>query len=347
MKGRIVLLDQIAGQPAAALMQDGRLEDLLLQPANAPPAPGTVFRATVDRQVKGQGGVFLKLPEGATAFLRQAKGLAPGQVLLVQVTGYGEPGKAVPVTARLLFKSRYAIVTPDAPGLNVSRRIRDDDLRDRLLEIAHEAMADTPEDFGLILRSAAGQGDPDAVFDDIAAMRDLAQAIMSDTDGPPELLLDAPDPHLTAWRDWADPAPDQIAEQPGCFADLGVLEAIDALDGPASLPGGGAIFVEPTRALVAVDVNTGADTSPAAGLKANVAAARDLPRQLRLRGLGGQIVIDFAPMPKKDRRQVEQVLRAALRADSVDSTLVGWTPLGHYELTRKRERLPLAGSLPR
>ena len=60
--------------------------------------------------------------------------------------------------------------------------------------------------------------------------------------------------------------------------------------------------------LVAVDVNTGADTSPAAALKANIAAAKALPRALRLRGLGGQVVVDFAPLSKKDRRQIEQVL---------------------------------------
>ena len=345
MKGRIVLLDQMDGQPAAALMQDCQLQDLLLQPAGGPPVPGAIYRAVVDRQVKGQGGVFLKLPDGDSAFLRQARGLAPGQALLVQVTGYAERGKAVPVTSRVLFKSRYAIITPDAPGLNVSRRIRDEDERNDLLEIAHEAMDDVPERFGLILRSAAGQGDGDVVFDDVEAMRDLAMQVMGEIEGEPELLVDAPDPHVLAWRDWTDPAPDQVNDQPGCFEDLGVLDAIDMLAGPAPLPGGGALYVEATRALVAVDVNTGADTSPAAGLKANIAAARDLPRQLRLRGLGGQIVVDFAPMPKKDRRQLEQVLRAAFKADSIDTTLVGWTPLGNYELTRKRERLPLTESL--
>jgi Ribonuclease G/E len=90
-----------------------------------------------------------------------------------------------------------------------------------------------------------------------------------------------------------------------------------------------------------VDVNTGSDTSPAAALKANLAAARDLPRQLLLRGFGGQITVDFAPMPKNDRRTVEGTLKAAFRADPVETSLVGWTPLGHYELQRKRERLPL------
>ena len=68
------------------------------------------------------------------------------------VSGYAEPGKAIPVTQKLLFKSRYAIVTPDAPGLNISRQIRDDDRRDRLLEIAHERWR---SEMGLSLRSVA------------------------------------------------------------------------------------------------------------------------------------------------------------------------------------------------
>jgi Ribonuclease G/E len=105
------------------------------------------------------------------------------------------------------------------------------------------------------------------------------------------------------------------------------------------------MFIEPTRALVAVDVNTGGDFSPAAGLKANLAVAKALPRMLRLRGLGGQITLDLAPMPKKDRKQFELLLRSAFRSDPIETSLVGWTPLGHYELQRKRERLPISKGL--
>ena len=104
------------------------------------------------------------------------------------------------------------------------------------------------------------------------------------------------------------------------------------------------MMIEPTRALVAIDVNTGNDTTPAAALKVNIAAARDLPRQLRLRGLGGQIVVDFAPMPKKDRAILDQVIRAAFKSEP-EVNLAGWTTLGLYELTRKRDRLPLAEML--
>ena len=105
------------------------------------------------------------------------------------------------------------------------------------------------------------------------------------------------------------------------------------------------MYVEATRALVSVDVNTGGDTSPAAALKANLAACRALPRALRLRGLGGQIAVDFAPMSKSHRKQVEQSLRASFKNDPIETSLVGWTQMGLFELQRKRERLNVAQML--
>jgi Rne/Rng family ribonuclease len=120
----------------------------------------------------------------------------------------------------------------------------------------------------------------------------------------------------------------------------------DLLQPRVDLVGGGHLMIEPTRALIAIDVNTGPDTSPAASLKVNIAAARALPRQLRLRGLGGQVVVDFAPMPKRDRAILDQVLRAAFKSES-EANLAGWTTLGLYELTRKRDRIPLRVLLPK
>ncbi len=336
MKGRVIALGEVAGCEAAALIEDGRLEDLLVD--GDAPRPGTIYRARADRPVKGQGGMFVQTPDGS-AFLRQVRGLSPGQPILVQVTGHAEPGKAIPVTAKILFKSRYAIVTPRAPGLNVSRLIRDDELRDALLEIAHEVMGGG--EMGLILRSACAGAEAEEIARDIRAMADLATRVTGDGGDAPETLVEGDGPHALAWRDW--PEPDLLAEGAEAFEAHGVLDALEALRGAeVPLPGGGSMVIEPTRALVAIDINTGGDTSPAAGLKANLAAAGALPRQLRLRGLGGQITIDPAPMSKKDRRPFETALRAALRRDTTETALVGWTPLGHYELQRKRDRVPLS-----
>lgn len=342
MKGRVVVLDQLQGRDAAALLVDGVLEDLLIDPPKGAsadaPLPGAIYRAVAERPMKGQGGVFVRLPSG-TGFLRQTSGIAPGQPLLVQVSGPAEPGKAVPVTLRLLFRSRYAIVTPGAPGLNISRRIRDEALRAALADLAQGAMAGAAAEIGLILRSACEGAGEDEITADIAAMRGLCEAVLTDEAGGPELLVEGPGAHEAAWRDWAEPAPDAVVE--AGFAGMGVLEMIDALSlARVPLPGGGHMMVEPTRALVAIDVNTGPDTSPAASLKANIAAARDLPRQLRLRGLGGQIVVDFAPMHKRDRAILDQVIRAAFKGEA-EANLAGWTVLGLYEMTRKRDRLPL------
>ena len=340
MKGRMIVLDHLGDTEAAALLVEGKLHDILVDDADAP-RPGAIYRAICDRPIKGQGGMMLRLPEGGTAFLRAAKGLAPGQTLLVQVTGYAEDGKALPVTQKVLFKSRHAIVTPGAPGLNISRSIKDDDARDELLAIAHAA--DLPDGYGLILRSSCLGADPVEIADDIDAMAGLAAAVMAEAEGKSaEALTDGDGPHALAWREWVAPA--QVVTDTGGFAREGVLDQLAALGARHKL-GEGGMYVEPTRALVALDVNTGNDTSPAAALKVNLAAARALPLALRLRGLGGQIVIDFAPLSKAHRKQIEQALRAAFRTDPIETALVGWTPLGHFELQRKRERLPLGDML--
>lgn len=336
MKGRTIILDQINGREAAALMVDGQLDDLLI--ASDAPAPGTIYRAIADRPVKGQGGMFLKTPDG-NAFLRQIKGMAPGDELLVQVTGFAEDGKAIPVTHRILFKSRYVIVTPDAPGINVSRSIRDEDRREEILAVVHDTVDTIPH--GLILRSSCENADSEDIAEDLLAMLSLADQVMKDDGKGVETLTEGDAPHLLAWRDWVEPA--EIVTQDGSFETHGVMDAVEALESTRVELGGGAFaYIEPTRALIAVDVNTGNDTSLAAGTKANFALARALPRALRVRGLGGQIVLDLAPMPKKDRRGFETAMKAALRADSIETVLVGWTPLGHVELQRKRARLPVA-----
>ncbi|TGD44131.1 ribonuclease G [Pseudotabrizicola sediminis] len=341
MIGRVVILDEVGDRQMAALVVDGQLQELSVDPGAEAVLPGAIYRAIADRPVKGQGGIFVKLP-GGSGFLRQISGIAPGQRILVQVTGPAEAGKAIPVTARLLFKSRFAIVTPDAPGLNISRRIRDEDLRAELAELASAGMAGAAETLGLILRSSCDGAEADAIAEDIAAMRGLAEAVLVDIKGDAELLVDGPGAHDIAFRDWLDPAPDDVVTEPGGFAEHGVDAMVaDLLTPRVDLVGGGHMMVEPTRALVAVDVNTGPDTSPAASLKVNIAAARDLPRQLRLRGLGGQVVVDFAPMSKKDRAILDQVIKAAFKGDG-EANLAGWTTLGLYELTRKRDRLPLA-----
>ncbi len=340
MKGRQILIDRINGQEAAALMVDGQLEDFRLDQASDAPLTGAIYRATADRPLKGMHGVMLKLGNGKTGFLKDARGIKPGKALTVQVNSLAEGSKAPPVSQRLLFKSRYVIITPDAPGINVARSIRDEEERVRLLELAHEAFEGI--EHGMILRSACAGEKAEDILADAEHMLEICSQILADDSTTPQLLLDAPSAGAQAWNEWTTPTPDEIVDQEGCFDSHDIWQHIEALKSArVALEGGAYLFVEATRALVAIDVNTGGDFSPAAALKANISAARALPRALRLRGLGGQITVDFAPLAKKDRRQIEQVIKAAFKKDSVDTLIAGWTPLGNLELQRKRARLPL------
>lgn len=337
MKGRVLCLDRIGGRAAAALIGNGRVEDLLVTPPpDAGLAPETILWGIADRPMKGIGGTTVRLPGGASGFLRRDEVVRPGRPVLVQVTGWADSAKPVPLTTRILIKGRHGIATPGRPGLNLSRRIRDEAERARLGALAEAA--GLPADTGLILRTHAAGADSAEIAADLTRLRDLTEALARETaPAAPRIVLAAPDAHALARREWPD-----ADEASGGFAAHGVLEAIDGfLDPTVRLPDGAWATIEPTRAFVAIDVNTGADLSPAAGLKANLALARDLPRQLRCRGLGGQVVIDAAPCPKARRQLVEQEFTRAFASDPVETAFVGWTALGHIELRRKRERLPI------
>ena len=149
MVKRSIVLDHFKNLEASALVVDGVLQDFFIE--SDIPAPGQIYRATVDRPLKGQGGYFLKTPDGS-AFLRQGKGLAQGSCILVQVSGFAETGKAMPVSQKILLKSRYVIITPENPGLNISRQIKNEDRREELVSLIRSNLDDFQE--GMILRSS-------------------------------------------------------------------------------------------------------------------------------------------------------------------------------------------------
>lgn len=354
MRGRLIAVIEPGDRPfGAALVVDGRLEDLVLAPRHDRPKPlaGTPVTARVTRKLP-KSGAFCEIEGGGEGYLRAPGALREGERFEGEVLSLPEPGKALTLTSRRLLKGPRVILTPGAPGINVSKKIGNPAERDRLEAAARAALGSGEGGPGAILRTAARGATVEAIKREIAALQAGA----------------ADDPLTAALRDWLLPAPDTIlapavrakawlaapkslfgeeaavralSAESDAFAVAGVWEALEALRGPEADLGSGRATFEATRALVAVDIDTGADHSPAAALKANLAAARDLPRQLRLRGLGGKVVVDFAPIPKGQRRVLEEALAKAFRADPIETSLVGWTTLGLFEIQRKRERWPL------
>ncbi len=381
MKGRVIALDggdETRGA-RAALMVDGRLEDLLIDPPPGDPAPsaGDICVVRINRVLPNGRGAFAAMAGGAEGFLRDAKGASAGVTLLAQVASLPEAGKAVPLSRRVLYKGPRLILTPGAPGVNVSKKIGNSAERARLEAAVTAARDDVfgaeAPGMGVIVRTSARGETEDDLTRELLWLRGEVDGCegFAKAGEPCDVPLRAA--HRVARQEWLFPEPDEIVadaftarflagsdrpEDPGAFfgdrrflrcirattdpfAESGADEAIAGLAAPEVPLEPGTLVIEPTRALVAVDVNTGGDFSPAAGLKMNLAAARALPRQLRLRGLGGQVIVDFAPMPKQQRRTLEEALAKAFRADPVETTLVGWTRMGLYELQRKRERRTL------
>jgi Ribonuclease G/E len=346
--GRVVALDRRGPQAVAALIVDGRVEDVLIDPppGDRAPRPETVWLGRIERVAPAVGASFVTLPDGGRGWLRGADG-RPGETRIVQATRWADPGKATPLTDRPVLKGRLAIATPGAPGGNVARSVRGHAARDRLTALAAAALNGCDPDVGLVLRSAAAGADDDAVLAEARGLLAEVDALAAAMGGrEARLLRPAPDAHVRALRDWTDPAPDAVDDAPDAFERLGVWDALAALRFPeAPLPGGGWIAVEATAAMVAVDVNTGEDFSKGAAQRANLEACAELPRQLRLRGLGGLVIVDFAPVKKGARQGIDQALARALASDPVETRVGGWTPLGNLELSRRRERRPLRETL--
>lgn len=378
------------GPSHAGLLVNGRLEDLLIdqQPSDRRPSTGDIYRARIDRLAKGIGGAFVTLEPGQEGYLRDAGTAREGAIVPAQVSACAEPEKAAPVTLRPLIKRRCLIFTPHAPGTNVSRKIKDEAERARLIELVESwqpssAIEPSALDWfvrhhregGYILRTASASATAPALHAEIEEV--LGRWYLVAGDHPdassrgrilPARAMD------TALSEWVDDEVDEIVCDPHAGRDIdrwqtgegaglavrvrvekdidlfdhfGVWDEIERLHSPrVNLPSGGWMAIEATRAMVTVDVNTGGEFSGGAAVTANIEAARELPRQLRLRGLGGQVIVDFAPLKKMQRKQIEDALKTAFRKDPIETTLAGWTPLGNFEMTRKRERRPLAEFLP-
>ncbi|MBI4967575.1 MAG: ribonuclease E/G [Rhodospirillales bacterium] len=172
-----------------------------------------------------------------------------------------------------------------------------------------------------------------------------AEGLLTQT--PPLCLEPAPDPLFELRAAYPD-ATVEIEEVgkgralPSLFARHEVEAAMEqALAPDVALPGGGRLIIETTAALTAIDVDGG----PRAGLEASLAALPEIARQIRLRELGGRILVDFAGLGKKQRATLAQALGEALAGDPTPTRIAGITALGLIELVRERRHTPLADLL--
>jgi ribonuclease E len=296
--------------------------------------------------------------------------LKSGQSILVQVTKDPIGHKGARLTSQVSLPGRYLVYVPGASMTGISRKLPDTE-RSRLKQILKQVM---PENAGVIVRTAAEGASEEELSRDVARLAAQWEAIekKAKTASAPDLLYSEPDLTLRVVRDIfnedfsnliiaSDSEWDLVDEyvryvaphlaarmqrwdsDKDVFAEYRIDEQLGkALERKVWLPSGGSLVIDHTEAMNIIDVNTGKFTGQGGNLEQtvtrnNLEAAEEIVRQLRLRDLGGIIVIDFIDMVLESNREL--VLRRLLECLARDRTkhqVAEVTSLGLVQMTRKR-----------
>jgi len=301
--------------------------------------------------------------------------LKDGQEIVVQVVKDPLGTKGARLTTQITLPARYLVYLPYSKHIGISQKIGDEATRERLRLLVKSALPEDTENGGYILRTLAETATEEEIHTDIRYLRrawstcqeriseapatsliheDLPLALRSMRDLVPDniekIRIDSREIYLKACdfgNEFIPEIADRIEHYPGerpIFDLYSIEDEIEkALDRKVMLKSGGYLILDQTEAMTTIDVNTGGYVGhrnlEETIFKTNLEAAQTIARQLRLRNLGGMIIIDFIDMNEPEHKR--QVLRALDRALSRDRTKVYITemsPLGLVELTRKRTR---------
>jgi ribonuclease E len=301
---------------------------------------------------------------------RIEQALKPGQSVIVQVTKDPLRGKGARLTAQISLPGRYLVYVPDGGASGISRRLPDAE-RERLRRILKKVR---PSEAGVIIRTAAEGAAEDDLAADLDRLKktwesvrrkarrgrapnalyeepDLEERVVRDVFSPTEFQRIVTDSRavferVSAYlRDVAPELADRLELHEGAlpvFEEFHIAEQIHkALERKVWLPSGGYLIIDRVEAMTVIDVNTGKHVGKTnleeTVVQTNLEAAEEIARQLRLRDIGGIIVIDYIDMLfERNRAEVIRTFQEALARDKTRSQVFDITPLGLLEVTRKK-----------
>lgn len=380
---RDIYLDCSFGATRAAIVEDGSLCEVLFERNTEKKLTETVFLGRVEQIRPSVGAAFIDIGEELNAFLPLEDGqrLRCGDMILVQgAAKQATDSKGLRVTTRLNLAGKWLVLVPGGSGVHVSKKVKDSALRELLMQAAQSIR---PPECGLIVRTAsedvmreAMQEEADRLYVQWLSMKQRA-----DTGRKPCILSERMTLDLRIARDLANRELSSITtNDPTCYERLtkeqcesripaetrialyeekcqllfdvfSIEQQIDkALKKRVWLPCGGYLIIDPCEALTVIDVNSGKMTlgrdAEDTALSVNLEAAHEIARQLRLRDIGGIVVVDFIDMQKQENRDMLLAkMKEAVKADRSPVKIEGLTKLGLLELTRKRVNASLAKML--
>jgi len=308
----------------------------------------------------------LRLRKGAAAITEL---LEPRQKVLVQVMKEPTGTKGPRLTGNLTLPGRFLVLQPQGQGVSISRRISGENERNRLRALG---VLIKPPGAGLLVRTEAEGVSEDQLIDDLETLLRQWEGIQeaAETATPPVLLNRDEDFIHRVLRDLYSPDVWRVVvDTPAAVARVNaflgadqanllvehsvdggdVLEQYrvnaairDALKPRVDLPSGGYVIIEPTEALTVIDVNSGSFTRSASSretvLWTNCEAAAEIARQLKLRNIGGVVIIDFIDMEsRRDQLMLLEHFTQSVQDDAARPQIAQLTELGLVELTRKRQ----------
>jgi len=365
-----------------AVTADNKLMEYYVDKADESTLAGALVLGRVERVVPTMGAAFVNIGQAQNGFLpldemesftkiNQAASLASGQELIFQIKKDAKDQKGAFLTRDIALPGQYLIYMPLNRYVGVSKRIRDDHARQKLLETGKALCQDT---FGLIMREASLLARTDMLYEELHELKALwntmqksaeyakAPTVLHRESVLAGLLRDYAQrysiritcndkvnrmPVPPTGIDWEQVSDVQLEAQWKAYhVDSSVEEALGRR---VMLKNGGTLMIDEREALSTVDVNTASFVGDQQGdiaLKQNLAACHDIARQIRLRNLSGIIIIDFVDMPDEAQRaQVIQRLESELSRERVKTVVHGFTSLGFLEMTRKRTGATLRDQL--
>jgi ribonuclease G len=305
--------------------------------------------------------------------------LEPGQNILVQVTREAFANKGVRVTSRISLPGRFLVLVPFEPGIGISKKVYSVRERRRLRKVIRSLK---PKDVGVIIRTVAENKEESALKEDLQNLINDWNSIQQKIKDKEPPLLAFQDTNITnsVLRDlfsnditkivvddkkmyrevldyiqWASPNLAGTVElfkgNDPVFDALGIEEEIEqTMSRKVVLPSGGYLFIEKTEAMVVIDVNSGRYAARREqelnSLKTNLESAREVARQLRLRDIGGIIVVDFIDMiDERNKKKVYDEMKKELRRDRAKSSILPLTDFGLMQITRQRIRQSMSDTL--
>ncbi len=297
--------------------------------------------------------------------------LRRGQELVVQIEKDERDNKGSALTSYLSLPGRYMVIMPGSDSTGISRKVEQEGTRKKLKEIVGDM--NIPEGMGYIIRTEAVGRSPEELQKDFTNLTELYESIKQRaseikgageiyrdsgliirtirdyfSDDIDEVLVDSKDAYREAKEFFRDTMPacekrvKLHKEKRPIFSRFQLEEQIDQIyEKRVALPSGGSLIIEPTEALVSIDVNSGKSSGERGiedtAFKTNMEAAEEVARQLRLRDLGGLIVIDFIDMREnKHNSEVEKNLKNALKMDKARVNVGRISQFGIMEMSRQR-----------